>query len=281
MKRLFVLTLLVWLLQGTSVCENVPVYNNVFISDDSTYLDMSATKIGDMNKFRTFLEQHPQLKSVDMYATRLSLKAMETLKSEFPDITFGCTFGFIRGAISTNTEAFSTFNHLDDPKYRSSKFDALKHLTRLRALDLGHNHIKELEFLIPHEDLRILILAECDIEDIAIIGQLSELRYLELFNNDIVDLSPLAKLDQLEHLNLCHNPYTDVSPLLRLTQLKRLWISKNHLTDAQVKQLEESLPDTEIFYSWNDCTGGGWRQGTYYKTLMRVLKSGKYEPFVD
>ena len=281
MRRLF--SFLLACLLGCSAFaygEEKITYRNVELKDNGTYLDMGTTKIGDMDKFRRFLGQNPELQRVDMYQTRISLKTMEELRAQFPLINFGCTFSFVRGSISTNTEAYSTFNRLSDPRYPSSRFEALKYCPDIKALDLGHHKIKELEFLLPLSQMRILILAVCKIDNIDVLSTMKDLEYLELFNNDIMDLSPLAELQNLQHLNLCHNPFTDITPLLKLKNLKRLWLSKNHLTDEQIDLLEKSLPDCTFFYSWGDCTGGGWRsEGPYYKTIMKIFKSGVYEPF--
>lgn len=283
MRRLFILLLICML--GCTTCtlgEEKITYRNVVIQDNGTYVDMGNTKIGDMDKFRRFLEQNPELRRVDMYATRISLKTMEELHAQFPQIQFGCTFSFVRGSIATNTEAYSTFNRLSDPRYPSSRFEALKYCPDIKALDLGHHKITELEFLLPLKQMKILILAVCKIDNIEVLSTMKELEYLELFNNDITDLSPLSELQNLKHLNLCHNPFTDITPLLKLTNLKRLWLSKNYLSDEQVALLESSLPNCTFFYSWGDCTGGGWRsEGPYYKTIMKIFKSGVYEPFPE
>ncbi len=282
--RRFLLILLVGLvlLSAQASASSLITYRGIDVSQDSTYVDMGTTKIADMKKFHQFLTQYPKLEKVDMYATRISLATMEELMAAFPHIQFGCTFRFVRGTIATNTEGYSTFNRLADPQYPSSKFEALKYCPDIKALDLGHHNIKDLEFLIPLSKLRILILAVCDIENIEVLSTFEELEYLELFNNDIMDLRPLSGLKNLKHLNLCHNPFTDITPLLEMKSLKRLWLSRNHLTDEQVALLESSLPDCSFFYSWGDCTGGGWRsEGPYYKTIMRIFKSGVYEPFAE
>ena len=282
MKKMFALVFVLVLLFHTAFASNKAItYRGINISDSATYLDMGSVKVNQMQKFYQFLSQYPNLNKVDMYATRLSLSAMEELMQHFPHIQFGCTFGFVRGSVATNTEGYSTFNRLADPRYPSKKFAPLKYLTNLKALDLGHNDIRELDFLLPHLDLRILILAQCRIDDITTLVSLKNLEYLELFNNDIKDLSPLAGLKNLKHLNLCYNPFIDITPLLQMQQLKRLWISKELLSEDQIQQLEAALPDCEIFYSWRDCTGGGWRKGIYYKTIMKIFKTGVYVPFAD
>lgn len=285
MKRAFAWVLLAFCLFAfyfqAAASENVS-YRNVSLGKDDTYLDMNGTRISDLEKFRLFLRQYPNLSKVDMMSTRLSVANMEKLMADFPQIDFGCTFSFIRGGVSTRTEGYSTFNRLADPRYPSKKFIPLRHCKHLKALDLGHNEIKDLDFLEPLNDLRILILAQCRIEDISVLSKMENLEYLELFNNKITDLSPLEGLQNLKHLNLCHNPFTDITPLFKLKSLKRLWISKEYLTKEQVSALEAALPDCKFFYAWGDCTGGGWRgEGGYYPTIMRIFKSGRYEPFAD
>ena len=280
-KILLLIVLSVVMLAALPAMAESAFYRNLSLSQDGTYADFGETRIADLDKFRRFLDAHPGLKKVDMYQTKLSQKNMEALMHDYPGIEFGCTFRFLRGYISTNTEAYSTWNHISDPMYPSKKFAALRYCTALKALDLGHNHIRELDFIAHLTDMRILILAVCDIDDLSVIGTMKELEYLELFNNEIKDLTPLKNLTKLRHLNLCHNPFTDISPLLEMKQLKRLWLSDNFLTDEQKAELESALPDCEIWYAWGDCTGNGWRKGAYYPALVKILKSGVYTPLPE
>lgn len=257
-------------------------FKNATLSADGKVLDAGQTKIANVDKLRAFLQQNPQIERIEMPLARLSERAARQLFEDYPSIDFGLSFRFINGDVSTRKEAYSTFNRLSDKRYPSDKFAVLSACTRLKALDLGHNHIDNIDFLSSLKELRILILAQCRIDDLSALGDLEHLAYLELFNNKITDLTPLAKLKKLEHLNLCYNPFTDITPLLKLTNLKRLWLSKEYLSAEQIQALEAALPNCKIHYEWRDCTGGGWRsEGNYYKTLMRILKSGIYEPFSD
>lgn len=280
-RSLFAIILILAALLSASTALAAP-YAGVTLSTDGKSADFGSTRINDFVRFEAFLAANPDLEQVNLYETRLSLKKAEALMSAHPQIHFGLTFGFIHGNLATNQEAYSTWNHLSDPKYPSSKFEPLRYCHSLKALDLGHNKIESLSFLEGAEDLRILILAVNEISDLNVLSRFQKLEYLELFNNKIMDLKPLKDLPYLTHLNLCHNPFTDISPLLQMKQLKRLWISDNFLSKDQVKQLESALPDCKIRYAWGDCTGQGWRgEGEYYKTLVRIFKSGVYEPFSD
>ena len=42
------------------------------------------------------------------------------------------------------------------------------------------------------------------------------------------------------------NEVSDLTPLENLTKLKVLWLINTHITDAQVKQLQQALPNCEI-----------------------------------
>lgn len=284
MRKLFaaVSCLLLCLCLGAGASEGAVEYRNISVSPDGSYVDFDKTRIADLKRFYRFLDERPELKKVDLYATPLSLKNMEALMVQYPRIEFGCTFRFVKGTLSTNAQAYSTWNHISDPMYPSARFAALKYCDSLKALDLGHNHIRELDFIAHLSDLRILILSVCDIDDLSVIGSFEQLEYLELFNNEIMDLSPLKNLRKLKHLNLCHNPFSDISPLLEMKQLKRLWLSDRFLTTEQKQMLEDALPGCEIWYAWGDCTGNGWRsKGGYYPAMMKVFKSGVYAPLPD
>ena len=132
-------------------------------------------------------------------------------------------------------------------------------MPELRALDLGHNNIRDLTFLLEAPLLRVLILADNQITDLTPLAELKELEYLELFMNDFTDLSPLAELHNLRDLNICRVRVSDVTPLLQLKKLERLWLPDNFLTESQKAELEAALPDCRIQYEWSRSTDFGWR----------------------
>ena len=64
---------------------------------------------------------------------------------------------------------------------------------------------------------------------------------------EVTDLTPLGNLKKLEELDISETQVTDFTPLENLTNLKRLWLDGTPVTDAQVKQLQQALPNCEIY----------------------------------
>ncbi len=259
--------------------DNLTLYGKITVGRAAETLDLQDVRVTNMDKFRGYLDQLPNLKTVEMPGSRLSLSQLEGLMADYPGIDFGVRFGFVKKSISTRQTAFSTMNTPEDPRYPEGRFTAVKYCPELRALDLGHNALKDLTFLQALPELRVLIVADNHIEDLSPLSELKNLEYLELFFNRFTDLSPLAALTNLRDLNICRNKISDVTPLLGLKNLERLWLPDNFLTEEQKAELEAALPDCQIVYEWSRSTSFGWRRHPRYTIVRRMFEQGVYEPF--
>ena len=278
-RRALVIALLLCLCLPALAEGGLLVYDSIRVDYDSTELDLGDLKVVNLDRLRSYLDQLPRLRLLRMPRTRLSAAQLEDLLADYPGLRVETTFGFIKGTVSTTQTAYSTLNRLSDPRYPEKRFFPLRHCAQLRALDLGHNLIEDLDFLRALPELRVLILADNHITDLGPLADLKHLEYLELFMNRITDLSPLAGLTELRDLNLTRNRVDDIRPLLGLKKLERLWIPDNFLTQAQKDELEAALPDCRIVYEWSKSTGHGWREHPRYEVIKRVFRTGVYEPF--
>lgn len=271
--------LLMALLPWLCLADTLTLYQDVTVDRGAAVLDLGDKRIVDIDRLRGYLDQLPNLKEVRMFGSRLSIAQLEALQAAYPDIAFGCKFPFARGTVSTAQTAYSTLNRLSDPRYSEKRFAYLHLMPELRALDLGHNNIRDLTFLLEAPLLRVLILADNHITDLTPLAELKELEYLELFMNDFTDLSPLAELHNLRDLNICRVRVSDVTPLLQLKKLERLWLPDNFLTESQKAELEAALPGCHIQYEWSRSTDFGWRDHPRYTIIRRMFSTGVYEPF--
>lgn len=258
---------------------------------DIEELDLGKLTIGndDFKAFYAFLEKLPNLKRVDMYATKMSRARIDRMAERFPDIEFGWTMSVGGRTLRTDATAFST-RHSGDTSYRygANEFAVLKYCKNLLALDIGHNNVKDLSFLYDLPQLKVLILVDNKFTDLTPVASLTELEYLEIFYNTVTDISPLAALTNLVDLNICYNRIKDWTPLENLTGLRRLWLWQsnsqnvnNKFDPAIAQQLQEKLPDTYIDYL-SQSVQGGWREGAHYEAIKRMFASGgEYEPFPD
>ena len=139
------------------------------------------------------------------------------------------------------------------------------------VVDIGHSHVKYIEWVKGMPNLKYLILADNWIKDLTPISSCKNLIYLELFmNNHIPDYTPLQGCTALQDLNLART-YADPTPLAQMTWLKNLWINMTGIEDHERKLLSESLPDTKIMFDYGWPTGGGWRELQNYFDMRDLM----------
>ncbi|MGN0777971.1 MAG: leucine-rich repeat domain-containing protein [Aristaeellaceae bacterium] len=258
--------------------EGVTVPGNITELD----LDSLTRKTLSRSKLKQVLTCLTQLTHVVMFEQRISLKNMETLMAEFPQITFEWSVPIGNYRIRTDATAFSTLKGRQDPRYTAKDMEPLKYCTQLEAIDLGHNNVSDLSFLTqwPHLKVLIIIDSKRPVTDLSPLAELNELEYVELFMQGITDLTPLANKPNLLDLNLCHNDVTDLTPLYTNTSLERLWISYNKgLSDEQVAAFKEAVPGCQVETVEYQSTGAGWREHERYFVIKDIFESRIYRPF--
>lgn len=265
-------------------------FKGATFDSDAEYIDLGDVTVasGDVDKFYAFLAKMPNLKQVDMFATKIGRLRIEALQERFPEIQFGMTMVLAKHVIRTDATAFSCLHGYKTFEHSSLDLSILKNCTNLYALDLGHNLIDDLDLLYSLPKLRVLILACNNITDITPIASLKDLEYLEIFKNDIHDVTPLAELPHLVDLNITSNRIQDITPLKNVKTLRRLWIYNCNaysriipVPPDQVEVLRKALPDARVD-DLSHGTEGGWREGSHYDTIFRIFNgTDGYEPFDD
>lgn len=267
-------------------CADTVTYNKFKVDSDITTLDLGKYRVGNYQKFFEFLEKLPNLKKVDMYGSYPGPENAAEMRRRFPDVEFGFSFVIGKKTVRTDTTAFSTLYYQGDPVYGYKTISMFRYCSSLYALDIGHNPVRNLDFLYDLPELRVLIVALCDLTDITPIASLEHLEYLEIFHNNITDISCLSGLKHLLDLNLVRNRVQDLTPLAEIKSLKRLWIHWSDYKDPNapdpdvVAMLREALPDCHID-EVSTSTAGGWRDHSHYKTLKHMFFTKQYEPFED
>ena len=284
-RRLAALLMCAVLLFGAARADTVR-FRGLEVDSGIENLDMGKIQIWDWDKFYEFLDQLPNLKHVDMYQSTPNVQAFETLNERYPDVTFSCTLHLGDRHVRTDVTAFSTLFAGEGRTSGHDECAMLRWCPNLYALDLGHNPVKNLDFLYDLPELRVLIVAICDLTDITPIASLKHLEYLEIFHNRIEDISCMAELPCLMDLNVVKNRIKDIRPVENIKSLKRLWIHLYNLDDkkapdeALVRELQEALPDCHVDWE-STSTAGGWRTHSHYRTLQRMFHNRVYEPFED
>ncbi len=284
-NKLAVLFLLLLFLFSIASAETISYQGKFTVDPQAEYIDLGDVQVKKIDKFIDFLRQMPNLKKVDMFATRIYPESMDKLVESFPEVEFGWTMRIGDHWVRTDETAFSTLHGNSSRQHNEDDFRYLKYCKNLQALDIGHNAVKDVSFLYDLPNLKVLILACNQIEDITPVGSLTKLEYLELFKNDIKDISCLVNCVNLLDLNICFNHIGDWSSLKALTKLERLWLfNSNNWADDQpvppkvIEELEEALPNCHID-STSYSTLGGWRDHKRYYVVFNMFKYSEYIPF--
>ena len=147
----------------------------------------------------------------------------------------------------------------------------LKYCEDMICIDLGHNVIKNIDWLRGTPHVKYLIIADGPLREIDAIGTLKELKFLELFMTDIRDITPLLGCTALEDLNVARIP-ASLRPLSEMKWLKNLWMSGGWVSREDEAFLRQELPNTRIDAAHHhNCCGRGWRQIQNYYDMRDIL----------
>ena len=246
-------------------------------------IDLSGVPVSDTAELEALLDALPGIKKVDMCSCGLSDEEMEALNARHPgvDLVWLITFGGGRYTVRTDLVCFSSLRtHFGEVQHRFTDEEMaplFRYCRHLRALDLGHNYLKDITPIGELRELRILILGDNPyLEDLSPIGNLTELEYLELFNSHRdYDFSFLCRLTKMRYLNLGFlSALDDVGFLEAMPELKMFWLRGTSVPDEVAAACEEKYPDVLFHYGncgWEaSATCHGWRR-TDANILVRTL----------
>lgn len=252
-------------------------------TDETEDLDLTVRGTVTAADLEALIALCPRLKRIDNSNHRTpSNKEMIPLIEKYPDIQFEWVvrIGYSYYC-STMDTAFSTFQEPNTTtRLSSEQLENLKYLPRLKALDVGHNRIKTLDFLQYVPDLEMLIIGDNFVQDLTPISNLKHLQYAELFSNHFTDISPLTECTELLDLNICHNDVTDLSPLDHIDTLERLWATMIYkMPEEEKARFKEVHPNTLTDFSSTHPTGNGWRKHERNKHYIWCLRHKTWIPF--
>lgn len=261
--------------------EPVPVRLGTLmeVMSDTEELDISGIDVSGLD-MHSFFSEMTGLKRITMKDCGLDNDGYAALQEAHPNVRIIWNIQVQTYTIPTDAVGFSA---LLANEFQARLTDAdckyLKYCTDMVALDLGHHYITDLSFLAYMPKLRVLILVDnysspgsgVRLSDISALKFVPQLRYLELFANNISDMSVLENLTELEDLNLCYNPVTTTEPIRALPNLQRLWIYATGIPAAELAQLREIYPDTQIVTSGTGSVDQGWRSGDHYNAMRSMV----------
>lgn len=244
-------------------------------------LDLSDSKVKDIDTFKSSLKLLHNLKYLDMSDCNLSNKKLAKLRKEFKNIKIVWRIYLGKWSLKTDAVSFSVLiTRFDYRRMKSADIEVLKYCTDLQALDLGHQSITDISVIGEYlPNLRLLILADNKISNIKPLKKLKHLHYLELFMNNIKDISPLKHCKELVDLNLAHiGPLYDFSPLLnnKFPLLERLWIENSGGTAKYYPLLKSKYPKVRIVHTGYGSTHSGWRTHPRYYAMIDMFYKRNY-----
>lgn len=186
---------------------------------------------------------------------------MAAIRDAYPDmeVVWRIWFG-TDCSVRTDVERIlsSNLNHaLTDDNTKS-----LKYCTKVKYLDIGHQHVTDISFLSYMPDLEVCIIAINPIADLTPISACTNMEYLEIADCRCKDLTPLGALTKLHHLHVggLQGDVTGWEALCSLTELERLWIGAfTYISAEDETMLRRALPNTRIDTTDRGGVAGIWR----------------------
>ena len=266
------------------------LFQGLSISPDTEILDFDekGIQVTDAKALAEVLDRLPSLKEVRLFDSPMDTESMEWLFDRYyPDVFFGFTIQIGPHVIRTDQTAFSTMHHSSETKEDKFHTDEdmypIRMCTRMKALDLGHNKLTNVNFLNWMPEIEVLIITpNRALTDISPVANCKNLVYLEAFNIPIPDLQALAGCTKLRDLNITRDgQITDLSPLYDLPCLERVWwggMKQTKDLTAQKREMREKHPNCK-FVSVYDPTSGGWRSHIRFREMRASFDAGEYTPF--
>lgn len=245
---------------------------------DPVEADLTGARIKDMETLKTVLSLFNPGTVVDMSDCSLSNEELALLRDEFPSVKLVWTVRFRRWSLRTDALCFSTKQYSDNTSRLTAKdVQPLSYCRDLLLLDLGHNYIDDISFILPMKNLQLIILGDNPpLRDLSLLGQMKELIYVECFMTKISDCSFVRELPKLLDLNLCYTKIKDISPILDCPQLERIWLGGlKEVPQEQWEQLRTAFPQAqmELRTEAGGSTGGGWRDHERYMAYYNFFKT--------
>ena len=258
------------------------LYNEVEYPDGTDYIVITET-----DGLEELLAEMDCLKTVDATACSITAEDVDRYQGIRPDVEIIWMVEFLNYRVRSDIECFSTLQGVSANgtfnRHSDADFEPLfKYCRHLKALDLGHNDIRDLTYIGQLTELQVLIIADQPyLTDISPLSQLKNLYYLEIFIcNRIEDYSPLNELTAMQYINLCYNYGLDSESFIdNMPELKMAWLRATHVTKDMVQRFLDDGRDIVFL-----CGGGGnslgstdsgWRETECNRACVHAFQNWK------
>ena len=135
----------------------------------------------------------------------------------------------------------STELYLQNMELTNSQISNLRHMKKLRYLNLSDNYITDLSCLDGLTEIEHLTFNNNNVSDIGFMRSMNKLKKVSGENNSVSDISVLEGKNELEEVFFGDNYVTDISPLAGCRNLK-----KAGFNEAQIGSVEALKGMTEL-----------------------------------
>lgn len=257
-------------------CEVLWNYEFEGVSYPNTTTELKVNELAGLEDALRYL---PALTYVDVIDTPATVEDLDRYSAIRPEAEWYWSFIFDGFPIRTDIRCYSSLRDIDYHRFTDEElYPMLKYCKHLKALDLGHNDVRDLTLIGQLEELEVLILADNpNLVDASPLANLKNLIYLEFFMNHAVeDFSFLNELTKMKDLNLCYCDYaTDMDFLANMPDITFVMVKYSGISRETVDYWQEQCPDTNfVYYDGNiHSCDSGWRD-TERNHLIRYAFSG-------
>ena len=236
---------------------------------DVTELDISDTAPASIQEVEALAAYFPQLEKLIMCNTGFENEDMAAYRDRVRD-QYKVVWMVQIGAMEVRTDETSFMPGKGNKPVRNGQTYNMRYLEDLIVVDIGHQGIQDLDWVVGTPHLKYLIVADGGPSNIEPLSCLKELIYLEVFGTGLRDATPLIGCTALQDLNVCRTP-VEIDGLTQMPWLKNLWISSCGLTAQERETLSAALPNTRIEYFADHPVANGWRKLPNYYAMRDAL----------
>ncbi len=227
--------------------------------------DTTELTVTDLTGLEDAIRYLPELNYINLIDSPATVEDLDRYSAINPDIFFYWSFEHDGFTIRTDIQVYSSLRDLNYHRFTDEEmYPMLKYCKNLKALDLGHNDIRDLSLIGELKDLEVLIIADNpNLVDASPLANLENLVYLEFFmNHKVENFDFLYSLTKLRDLNLCYCDYlTELDFLGNMPNMGFGMFKFCNVSHEELAYWQEQLPDaylTTYDGSIHSCEGG-WR----------------------
>ena len=232
-------------------------------------LDISGTQPASIREVEELAAYFPELEKLIMCNTGFDNDSMAAYRDRVR-AQYKVVWLVQIGKMEVRTDETSFMPGKSNKPVRNGETYNMRYLEDLIVVDIGHQGIQDLDWVVGTPHLKYLIVADGGPSNIEPLSCLKELIYLEVFGTGLRDATPLIGCTALQDLNVCRTN-VEIDGLTQMPWLKNLWISSCGLTAQERETLSAALPDTRIEYFADHPVANGWRKLPNYYAMRDAL----------